>query len=170
MTLGQHSQLCHSVAVNITPSGLITASNFRDAHLSTTQLSAYIANSLTKMNMTEYSPPYLHTRYLTTAQQSFCEQNPTYSSRLADLRALRNEVEQIRGLIATQEKSTLPTFAERVKTTKRRSREIGEPKVLEEERQALNSLERKMLEWDDELAGLAEALLCKPKVSLGTSA
>ena len=48
---------------------------------------------------------------------------------------------------------------------RRLSKEIRDPRVLEEEREALKELEGRMMEWDDELAGLAEGLLCRPKVS-----
>ena len=42
----------------------------------------------------EGSPPYLHTRYLSTAEQNHCLQNPTYCARLTELRRLRQEVQQ----------------------------------------------------------------------------
>ena len=119
--------------------------------------------------MTEYSPPYLHPRYLTNAQQALCESNPTYATRLADLRTLRDEVEQIRGLLAALEVSKLPEFAgiSRKHSVKRSGREGKDSaSVMEEEKRELSELEEMMLRWDNELAALAEGLISRPKVRL----
>lgn len=123
---------------------------------------------LTISLMTKHAPPYLHTRYLTSAQQAVCESNPVYSSRLADLRALRDEVEQIRGLLIAQEKGKLPELGSiaRKKSKKQNNQKALDLKVVEEDKKALKELEAMMLKWDDELAGLAEALVFKPKVSV----
>ena len=112
------------------------------------------------MAMREHSPPYLHTRYLSVDQQARCEQNPTYASQLANLCELHVEVHRIRGLLSAQEVGKLPEFAGKPK----RRRPTKDPEEVEKDKEALKELEQKMLDWDDELAGLAEALLNKPKV------
>lgn len=113
-----------------------------------------------KMDRAEHSPPYLHTRYLSIAQQALCEQNPTYSSNLASLKSLRHEVQHIHSLLHAQEIGKLPEFGGKNKL--KRSRDERE---TEREKQEVDELERELLPWDNELAMLAECLVGRPKVS-----
>ena len=117
-----------------------------------------------RMNMTEFSPPYLHTRYLSTDQQARCERNPTYAARLASLRNLRQEVEQIRGLLTAQDLGKRLEFSST--EVKQKQRNVVNPREIEKDREAFKELERKFMVWDDECAGLAEALLMRPKVCI----
>ena len=144
-----------------------------------------IASILT-MNMTTSSPPYLHTNYLSNAQRALCNENPTYRARISDLHTLHKELQQLRGLLSTGEVGKLPgSTSKRLKKGRgRRGRTAlqlqldtelekvaaEDGKVLEEEedRAVYQDLERRMLQWDDECAALAESLLCRPKASLAT--
>lgn len=98
------------------------------------------------MSTDQGEPPYCHTRYLSTAQQAYCEQNPTYSSRLAALRHLRIEVGHAQSMLGIGQHYT-GAGRQRVATWK----------------QELHELEERFMAWDDELSSLAEALLGKPK-------
>ena len=118
------------------------------------------------VNLTEYSTPYLHIRYLTAHQQSLCEQNPTYCADLASLRALRENVEHIRSLLKAQDVGNKVHELSRDPSRKQRKQNTRE---IEKDKHQFEELERKMLMWDDELAGLAEGLVSKPKVSTSSS-
>jgi hypothetical protein len=135
------------------------------------------------MNMTNFSPAYLHTRYLSKTQQALCNENPTYRTRVADLYTLRNELQQIRGLLSVREEGKLLTSAGSNSKKRRRCRdpkelqlqlEAEQDKVLAEnvsvveERAVYQDLERRMMEWDDECVALAESLLCRPKASVAS--
>ncbi|KAK4549434.1 hypothetical protein LTR36_006431 [Oleoguttula mirabilis] len=98
------------------------------------------------MSKAEGDPPYLHSRYLSTAQQAYCEQNPAYYSRLATLKQLRTEVGHAQSMLGIGQHYT---GASRTKVASWK--------------QELHDLEERFMVWDDELAGLAEALLGKPK-------
>ncbi|KAK3674034.1 hypothetical protein LTR78_006237 [Recurvomyces mirabilis] len=49
-----------------------------------------------RVELVEGSPPYLHTRYLSSEQQEHCFKNPTYATLLTELRALREEIQESR--------------------------------------------------------------------------
>ncbi|KAK4579967.1 hypothetical protein LTR86_000169 [Recurvomyces mirabilis] len=48
------------------------------------------------VDLIEGSPPYLHTRYLSTEQQKHCLESPTYSTLLTELKPLREEIQESR--------------------------------------------------------------------------
>ena len=137
-------------------------------------------SSILAMDMAESSPPSLHTHYLSKAQQAFCSRNPTYRAPIAELHTLRNELQQIRGLLVVQEegklrKSTRNSLKKNWRYSRRKralqlrceveqeSCAAEDALVTEEERPAYQELERRLLDWDDECALLAESLLCRPK-------
>lgn len=102
--------------------------------------------------------PHLHTHYLYRDQQALCLRNPTYATKLASLEHLYQQVIDLNRAIAKQEaqEGRLPggvglSEAERLQYP------------VEMARKERDLLERNLLEWDDELAGLAEFLLAKPK-------
>jgi hypothetical protein len=131
------------------------------------------------------SPPDLHTRYLSSTQQDVCEQNPTYASAISKLRALKKEIDDLRDLIELQEAARMKSVDNHTRQkrgpslTKRRPKThpmpmgvaaSSLPAIVEDslvrQRRELAELERKMMAWDDELAGLAECLAARRKVSL----
>jgi hypothetical protein len=135
------------------------------------------------MAITECSPPYLHTHYLSKTKQAICNVNPTYRARVAVLRNLRNELQKIQRLHSEQEAGKIPGSAnsslkkKRCKCKQWKALELqqeveaeptvfGELQVLVEERIAYQDLFRRLIEWDGECAALAESLLSKPKVSM----
>lgn len=111
--------------------------------------------------MVEGSPPYLHNRYLNADQQARCELNPTYIANLTSLRALRKDVQSLRSMVSFEEPDTRFGFARKSMIAR-----VTDIKEIERDKLRLKELERQMIEWDDKLASLAEALTTKPKVSL----
>ena len=103
---------------------------------------------------------HLHSVHLTNAQQTICEQNPTYCSSLSALLVMHQEIRAIRGLIIARELGKLPEFS-----TKSKLQQAKVTEDIDKDKQKLVELEKTAQEWDDELAALAEALLAQPKVS-----
>ncbi|KAK5679870.1 hypothetical protein LTS10_007818 [Elasticomyces elasticus] len=93
-------------------------------------------------DLQEGSPPYLHTRYLSEAEQMHCLVNPTYSARLATARALRQDVQYAQ--IALD-------VAKRTRGTQRRQ--------VEDQEHRLHELEGRFTTQDNLLGALAEALI-----------
>jgi hypothetical protein len=137
------------------------------------------------MHSPAHSPPNLHTHYLNATQQDVCEQNPTYASAISKLRALKKEIDELRRLIEVQEAARVKSMDDHThqkrghSLTKRRRKThpmamavaaSSLPAIVEDsllrQRRELAELERKMMAWDDELAGLAECLAARRKVSL----
>lgn len=112
------------------------------------------------MDLAEGSPPYIHTRHLSTIQQDRCELNPTYVENLNALRALRQQIKERTSLISAYESSQV---VEHTGLSKKPL--VQEPKEIERYRQEREDLEKSFHEWNDELALLAEALVARPKVS-----
>jgi hypothetical protein len=132
--------------------------------------------------MADNSPSYLHTCYLTKTQQALCNKSPTYRARVADLRKLCNELQEIRRLHSEQEAGKIPGSANSSLKKKRRKSQqwnalqlqqeleadamaFGESQVPEQERTAHQDLFRELIDWDHECAALADSLLSRPKAS-----
>ncbi|KAK5125021.1 hypothetical protein LTR85_001212 [Meristemomyces frigidus] len=98
------------------------------------------------MSIVEGNLPQLHSHHLTTSQQAYCEQNPTYLSRLATLKRLRTEIGHAQRMLGIGQHYTCASRSK-----------------VASWRQELQALEERFVAWDDELASLAEALLGKPK-------
>lgn len=88
----------------------------------------------------------MHIHHLSTSQQAVCEHNPTYYARLATLKGLHHQIEGAQRMLVT---GHTPTQAS--------------GKQVTEWKRQLQELEYRFMDWDDELASLAEALLAKPK-------
>ena len=110
------------------------------------------------------SPPYLHTRYLSSAQQAQCQLNPTYRKGLDIVRRLRDKIQSRQSEINAHEIAASPEFTGKIR--KRQglwlSSEEGKKEVKE-----LIEEERVLKIWDDQLAQLAEGLVDGPKVIFG---
>lgn len=79
------------------------------------------------------------------------------------LRNLGEEVQKIRSLLIAQEIDTIPEF-----TGKSKKNQIQDSQEIDKDRQEYKEykdLKKRLLEWDDELATLAESLVAKPKVN-----
>lgn len=109
---------------------------------------------------TATTPIQLHTIHLTPSQQSYVRQNPTYSFQLTALEALATQITLHRQTLHSREVGKLPDVAS--KTLSR-----GEGEAFEGPREECRQLEEKLRQWDDELAGLAEALLARPRFGVG---
>lgn len=112
------------------------------------------------------SPPLrMHTHHLTSTQQSHLAQNPTYSAQLASLLALATQVQLLKDSLRQREVGKLP---DRESTNRFRGLSVSsvsrrERDAYQEPREESKALEEKLWRWDDELAGLAEALLARPR-------
>lgn len=94
--------------------------------------------------MVKGHPPYLHTRYLSTEEQTYCRKNPTYAAMLRTLRTMRKDLHRSRDWLGS---GMLDLTAKR----------------YDKHRAELMCLERNLTDWDDEMASLAETLLQRPK-------
>lgn len=109
------------------------------------------------------SPPppiHLHTTHLTPTQQTLLAHNPTYTTHLAALTTLATQVHRLQTALAQRNVGKLPDIAASALTRSERNafeRPPDECRVLEE----------KLWRWDDELAGLAEVLLARPRFGVG---
>ena len=111
------------------------------------------------MTTSKNIPSPLHTRHLSSSAQAYCKQNPLYATRLAALQSLQYELHQVHRMIATRE-------AGKLSTSSKVEAEPLESSVTSEIRETLEASEALMVEWDAELAALAEALLGRPKVCI----
>jgi hypothetical protein len=96
--------------------------------------------------LTEGSPPYMHTRYLDATQQKYCMENPSYQAGLRRLGASRQDVQ----------------YAQIALDVRRRTDTLKD----QEARKALfdlRDLENQFMALDNELAELAETLLHQPQ-------
>ncbi|KAK3109604.1 hypothetical protein LTR53_016967 [Teratosphaeriaceae sp. CCFEE 6253] len=93
----------------------------------------------------EGSPPYMHTRYLTTPEQSQCLQNPTYAAHFAAIKALRQDFQ----------------YAQIALDISRRTGDASK-RQLEVQAHELRELEDRFTVADDALAALAEVLVVCP--------
>ena len=118
-----------------------------------------ILNAFRAKDTAETSEPDLHTRYLRADHVAWCEQNPTYVKSLASLNALRTQIQEIRRHVDEQESNSY-TESE----TRERKGKVKDTENLEQDRRNFEALERRYLEWNDELASLAESLIDRPNV------
>lgn len=97
------------------------------------------------LELLEGSPPYMHTRYLTEAEQNQCLQNPTYSARLSAIKALREDVQ----------------YAQIALDVRRRTKRASKRQPADQEHR-LQLLEDRFTAEDNILAELAEVLVTCP--------
>ena len=95
--------------------------------------------------LSEGSPPYLHTRYLTAAEQAHCSLSPTYSASLSSVQALRQDVQ----------------YAQIALDVSRRTKHASKRQLAEKEHK-LKMLEDSFTAEDNILAELAEVLISCP--------
>ncbi|KAF2480870.1 hypothetical protein BDY17DRAFT_326744 [Neohortaea acidophila] len=122
------------------------------------------------MNLSsDTTTPYtLHTRHL-TSQQTLCARNPTYTQNLTVLHTLREQVEQVRGMLLACRKArdaasvSAPTADGGGRCKLVKSRDKADAGSVEELEAEVRELEKRLADWDDEVAGLAEGLTGRPK-------
>lgn len=126
-------------------------------------------------------PPNLHTTYLSKSQLKTCNKNPTYRTRLSELQALHSELQRILNILTERTTGKLPSPKPSLR--KRLSLNRGQTTALKLQLQLSDreddafvqrvraeylAQEKRLCEWDDQCAALAESLLSKPRVSLVT--
>lgn len=104
----------------------------------------------------------LHTAHLTPPQQAYLARNPTYSAQLTALSALAREVSLLKLSLQSHElgKLSAPSSPPPL-------RQGTDFDVFDDAKRACRELERRLRGWDDEVAGLAEALLGRPRFGVG---
>lgn len=110
----------------------------------------------------------LHIHHLTPSQRAFLSQNPTYTTHLSSLTTLHTEVRRLRSALQAREIGKIPPSMNTHGWTHVEGPSSGlERDRFDALREECGVLERRLWQWDGQLAGLAEALLERPGFGVG---